>query len=49
MLFSVTRTGKRNLVGIVDHGMKTLGRFYQQNVQDNYKQEVIDLFVGEHT
>ena len=35
--------------GIVDHGMKTLGRFYQQNVEDNYKQEVIDLFVGEHT
>lgn len=29
--------------------MKTLGRFYQQNIQDNYKQEVIDLFVGEHT
>lgn len=35
--------------GIVDHGLKTLGRFYQQNVEDNYKQEVIDLFVGEHT
>jgi hypothetical protein len=37
------------MVGIVDHGLKTLGRFYQQNVEDNYKQEVIDLFVGEHT
>lgn len=33
----------------MDHGLKTLGRFYQQNVEDNYKQEVIDLFVGEHT
>jgi hypothetical protein len=33
----------------MDHGLKTLGRFYQQNIQDNYKQEVIDLFVGEHT
>lgn len=29
--------------------MKTLGRFYQQNLEDWYKQEVIDLLLGEHT
>ena len=27
---NVTRTGKRDLKGIMDHGLKTLGRFYKQ-------------------
>jgi hypothetical protein len=34
---------------MVDHGLKSLTRFYQQNVQDNYKQQLIDLLIGEHT
>jgi hypothetical protein len=29
---NVTRTGKRDMKGIVDHGLKTIGRFYLQNV-----------------
>jgi hypothetical protein len=27
---NVTRTGRRDLKGIMDHGLKTLGRFYKQ-------------------
>lgn len=49
MIFSIIRTGKRDFVGMMEHGLKTLTRFYQQNVQDNYKQQVIDLLIGEHT
>jgi len=35
---NVTRTGKRDLKGIMDHGLKTLGRFYKQYMEDNFKQ-----------
>lgn len=27
---NITRTGRRDLKGIMDHGLKTLGRFYKQ-------------------
>ena len=32
---NVTRTGKRDFLGFIDHGMKSLGRFYFQNFEDN--------------
>jgi hypothetical protein len=46
---NVTRTGKRNILGLIDHGTKTAKRLYQQYFDDNYKQEVIDILIGEHT
>ena len=46
---NVTRTGKRDLKGMMDHGFKTLSRFYKQYMEDNFKQEVIDLLIGQHT
>lgn len=46
---NVTRTGRRDLKGVMDHGLKSLSRFYKQYMEDNYKQEVIDLLVGQHT
>jgi hypothetical protein len=46
---NVTRTGKRDLMGMMDHGFKSLSRFYKQYMEDNFKQEVIDLILGEHT
>lgn len=46
---NVTRTGKRDLMGMMDHGIKTLSRFYKQYMEDNFKQQVIDLILGEHT
>ena len=46
---NITRTGKRDFFGLLDHGMKSLGRFYFQNFEDNQKQEAIDIFLGEST
>ena len=46
---NVTRTGKRDIKGIIDHGFKSCMRLYQQFVDDNQKQEAIDVLLGEHT
>lgn len=46
---NITRSGKRDLFGLIDHGMKSVGRFYKQNFEDNYKQEAIDIILGQHT
>lgn len=46
---NATRAGARNIKGLMDHGFKTCKRLYQQFVDDNQKQEVIDLLLGEHT
>ena len=37
VISSVTRTGKPGLFGLLDHGMKTLNRFYIGNFEDNIK------------
>ena len=31
---AVTRTGRRDFFGIIDHGIKTLNRFYIQHFED---------------
>jgi hypothetical protein len=46
---NVTRTGKRDLMGMMDHGLKSMMRMYNQYADDNTKQRVIDLILGEHT
>lgn len=46
---NVTRTGKRDFFGLLDHGMKSIGRFYKQNFEDSLKQEGIDMILGQHT
>ena len=33
----MTRTGKSDFLGLIDHGIKSIGRFYIQNFEDNYK------------
>lgn len=44
---SVTRNGeKSNLGSIFDHGLKTISRFYLNNFDDDYKQEVIDALLA---
>lgn len=35
---NITRTGQRDLKGMMDHGLKSLGRFYKQYMEDNFKQ-----------
>jgi phosphatidylinositol-bisphosphatase len=49
VISNVTRTGKRNFFGLLDHGMKTINRFYIGNFEDQIKQECIDVLVGQHT
>jgi hypothetical protein len=35
---NITRTGNRDFFGLIDHGIKSLGRFYIQNFEDGFKQ-----------
>lgn len=46
---NITRTGKRDFSGMLDHGKKSLLRFYMQNFLDNVKQEALDILLGTHT
>lgn len=46
---NVTRKGKRDIKGMIDHGFKSCMRLYQQFVDDNQKQEAIDILLCEHT
>lgn len=45
---NITRTGKRDVTGMIDHGTKSLMRFYLQYFSDNVKQEAIDVLLGTH-
>lgn len=46
---SVTRNGKGTLFGLIDHGVKSIGRFYYGNWEDQQRQNCIDLLLGQHT
>lgn len=45
----VTKKGSRDIKGLLQHGYKSIFRFYQQNFEDTVKQEAIDLIVGQHS
>mmetsp|Transcript_5987 Transcript_5987/g.5306 ORF Transcript_5987/g.5306 Transcript_5987/m.5306 type:complete len:268 (+) Transcript_5987:649-1452(+) len=49
VISTVTRTGKKDFFGMLDHGYKTLSRFYINNFEDQVKQECIDILLGQHT
>ena len=49
VISNVTRTGKESFLGLLDHGFKTVSRFYIGNFEDSVKQEVIDIILGQHT
>lgn len=46
MKSAFTRTGKRDIWGLLDDGAKSLTRYYLNNFQDGRKQDAIDLVVG---
>ena len=46
---NVTRTGKGTFLGMLQHGVKSLNRFYVGNFEDNVRQECIDLINGKHS
>ena len=43
---SASRRGKGSLIALLDHGSKTIRRFYKGNIEDYYKQQIIDLVIG---
>lgn len=45
---SVTRHGKQGFKGLVEQGINSVKRFYEANVEDGMKQEVIELMLGRH-
>lgn len=41
-----TRTGKRTRMGLVKDGVNSLTRYYKNNFGDGFRQDAIDLFLG---
>lgn len=44
-----TRTGKRDLAGLLDDGKKSLTRYFLNNFRDGTKQDALDLVTGAYT
>eukprot|EP00743_Colponemidia_sp_Colp-15_P004128 GILK01004456.1.p1 GENE.GILK01004456.1~~GILK01004456.1.p1 ORF type:complete len:1311 (-),score=247.57 GILK01004456.1:184-4116(-) len=45
---NLTRHGKQGMFGIVEHGLKSLNRFYMSNFEDQLRQECIEILLGLH-
>ena len=43
-----TKTGKRTMKGIINDGVNSVKRFYLNNFKDGYKQDAIDLLLGNY-
>lgn len=48
MKSAFTRTGKRDLAGLIDDGQKSLTRYFLNNFRDGVKQDALDLVTGTH-
>lgn len=46
MKSAFTRTGKRDIWGLLDDGAKSLTRYYLNNFEDGHKQDALDLVTG---
>ncbi|XP_045435450.1 phosphatidylinositol-3-phosphatase SAC1 isoform X7 [Pipistrellus kuhlii] len=44
-----TRTGKRTQLGLVKDGWNSLIRYYKNNFSDGFRQDAIDLFLGNYS
>lgn len=44
-----TRTGKRTQLGLVMDGLNSLVRYYKNNFSDGFRQDSIDLFLGNYS
>ena len=42
-----TRTGERNLSGLVKDGVNSASRYYLNHIRDTYRQATIDLIIGQ--
>lgn len=43
-----TRTGKRTKQGLMQDGMNSLTRYFKNNFNDGFRQDAIDLFLGNY-
>ena len=43
-----TRTGKRTRMGAVKDGINSVTRYYYNNFVDGFRQDAMDLFLGNH-
>jgi len=48
MKSAFTRTGKRDLAGLVDDGTKSMSRYFLNNFRDGVKQDALDLVTGNY-
>ncbi|KAL4421843.1 hypothetical protein ABPG77_001325 [Micractinium sp. CCAP 211/92] len=46
MKSAFTRTGRRDIWGLLDDGAKSLTRYYLNNFEDGHKQDALDLVTG---
>lgn len=46
MKSAFTRTGKRDVAGLLDDGMKSVTRYFLNNFHDGFKQDALDLVTG---
>jgi len=44
-----TRTGKRTVFGLMQDGYNSAVRYFKNNFQDGFRQDAMDLFVGNYT
>ena len=45
---TVTKNGKHGFLGLFQHGLVSITRFYQGSFEDNFKQKCFDLFLNRH-
>uniref|UniRef100_A0A336KBA1 Phosphatidylinositol-3-phosphatase SAC1 n=1 Tax=Culicoides sonorensis TaxID=179676 RepID=A0A336KBA1_CULSO len=43
-----TRTGKRTILGALQDGLNSMTRYYKNNFNDGFRQDSIDLFLGNY-
>merc|ERR1719268_558799 len=43
-----TRTGKRTKIGVLEDGRRSLLRYFKNNFADGFRQDSLDLFVGNY-
>lgn len=49
VISEVTRLGKRSFFGLIDHGLKSLNRYYNGSFEDKLKQDCLDFLLAKHS
>jgi len=46
---AITKNGKEGILGYLNHGIASVGRFWINNFEDDFKQQCIDIFLNRET